>query len=60
MAVTMDPEDLTEQAIRLPRLLNLSQQTITRELIDAACPDPLRRAYESLRSTTFHRSARMA
>jgi len=34
----MTPADLTGQAGRLPRLLGLSQETVTRELIEATAP----------------------
>jgi DNA primase len=38
----MTPPDVTEQAGRLPYLLGFTQETVTRELIEAAAPTPPR------------------
>jgi DNA primase len=45
----MTPPDLTEQAGRLPYLLGLTQETVTRELIAAAVPTTPRQGAEAQR-----------
>ena len=50
LAVTTSPCDITRQARRLSLLLDLSQQTTTRELVNAASPDQANRSWPRLPS----------
>jgi hypothetical protein len=50
----MPAPDLANQAARLPRLLGLTQDSVTRELIEAAAPTP----QQSVREVKVRRETR--